>query len=143
MNYIILDMEWDSAYHPASKQFINQILQIGAVKLDENFNTVDTFNRIICSDVSKRVSSRFAKLTGITSEIMRGGVPFYNAVEEYNRFAEDADVTMTWSNSDLYTIIENEENLLDSQRFKIEKYLDLQKFQTRKMMRFINSLGRG
>jgi predicted RNA-binding Zn-ribbon protein involved in translation (DUF1610 family) len=35
---------------------------------------------------------------------------------------------MTWSNSDLYTIIANEEDLLKGQRFKIEKYLDLQKF---------------
>ena len=41
MHYVILDMEWDSAYHKVHKRFVNQILQIGAVKLDENFNIVD------------------------------------------------------------------------------------------------------
>ena len=35
---------------------------------------------------------------------------------------------MTWSNSDLYTILENEDNILHNKHFKIEKYLDLQKF---------------
>lgn len=128
MEYIILDLEWDNVYFPPKKRFINQILQIGAVKLDENFNTVDTFNRIICSSVSKKVTSRFAKLTGITTEIMRSGVPFVEALEEYNLFAENVAVTMTWSNSDLYTIIENEELLLKNQkRFKMNNYLDLQK----------------
>lgn len=128
MEYIILDLEWDSVYFPPEKRFINHILQIGAVKLDNDFNIIDTFNRVICSKISKRVSSRFAKLTGITSEIMRAGVPFKTAVEEYNQFAESADVTMSWSNSDLYTIIENEELLLKNQlKFKMKGYLDLQK----------------
>ena len=128
MEYIILDLEWDSAYFPPEKRFINQILQIGAVKLDDDFNVIDTFNRVICSSVSKRVSSRFAKLTGITSEIMRNGVPFEEALGEYNAFSASAAVTMTWSNSDLYTIIENEELLLKNRlKFNINGYLDLQK----------------
>jgi len=55
-------------------------------------------------------------------------VPFGEAVEMYNRFAKDAEVTMTWSNSDLHTIVENEEILLNNKlKFKISKYLDLQK----------------
>lgn len=128
MRYVILDLEWDNVYFPPKKRFVNQILQIGAVLLDSDFEIIDTFNRIICSDISKRVSSRFAKLTGITSEIMRSGVPFSTAVEEYNRFAESAEVTMTWSNSDLYSIIENEELLLKNKtRFNMKSYLDLQK----------------
>lgn len=128
MDYIILDLEWDSVYFPPQKRFINQILQIGAVRLDSDFNTVGTFSATVCSSVSQRVTSRFAKLTGITSEKMRAGIPFGEAVERYNRFTEGASVTMTWSNSDLYTIIENQDFLLkDGPAFKFEKYLDLQK----------------
>ena len=114
MEYIILDLEWDSTYFVPQKRFVNQILQIGAVKLDEAFNVVDTLDITICSAISKRVTSRFAKLTGITSEKMREGIPFEEAVKRYNEFAALADVTMTWSNSDLYTIIENEELLLEN-----------------------------
>ncbi len=133
MNYIILDLEWDSTFFVKQKRFINQILQIGAVKLDSEFNVIDTFEVVIKSSISKRVTGRFANLTGITSEVMRNGVPFSQAVEKYNAWVGEDTVTMTWSNSDLYTIIENEENLLNGQRFKIEKYLDLQKFIQKEM----------
>ena len=128
MNYIILDLEWDSAFYKPQKRFINQILQIGAVKLDSNFNLVDTFEVTIKSAISKKVTSRFAALTGITSQIMLAGIPFKDAVLKYNEWVGDDTVTMTWSNSDLYTILENEDNLLKDTRFRIEKYLDLQVF---------------
>ncbi len=128
MNYIILDLEWDSVFYKPEKRFINQILQIGAVKLDDSFKIVDTFEVTVKSEISKKVTGRFAKLTGITTEKMLSGLPFLKAVQCYNQWAGDDAVTMTWSNSDLYTIIENEETLLKDIRFKIEKYLDLQKF---------------
>ena len=129
MNYIILDLEWDSAYSSKHKRFINQILQIGAVKLDGEFNIVDTFEETVKSDISKKVTGRFAKLTGITTEKMLAGVPFDTAVDRYNAWAGEDTVTITWSDSDLYSIKENEEYLLNGGRkFAIERYLDLQRF---------------
>ena len=108
MEYVILDLEWDSTYFKPQKRFINQILQIGAVRLDKNFNVTDTYSANIRSAISNRVSTRFAKLTGITSEIMREGVSLGEAIDGYNRFSSGAETSMSWSNSDLYTIIENE-----------------------------------
>lgn len=128
MHYVILDMEWDSAYHKVYQKFINQILQIGAVKLDEDFNIVDIFDVTVKSSISKKVSKRFRELTGITKEMMLDGIPLSEAVTQYNDWLDDDTVTITWSNSDLYTIAENEKYLLKNQKFKIYKYLDLQKF---------------
>lgn len=129
MNYIILDLEWDSVYSVRHARFINQILQIGAVKLGEDFAVADRFEVTVKSSVSKRVTGRFAALTGITTEKMRSGIPFDLAVKAYNEWCGDNTVTMTWSDSDLYAIMENEECLLDGNlRFKIGKYLDLQRF---------------
>ncbi len=128
MHYVILDMEWDGAYHKLHKRFVNQILQIGAVKLDENFNIVDIFDVTIKSDINKRVSRRFSELTGITKEMMLEGISLSDAVDRYNKWLGNDTVTITWSNSDLYTIAENEKYILNDKKFKIEKYLDLQKF---------------
>ncbi|MBR6902910.1 MAG: exonuclease domain-containing protein [Clostridia bacterium] len=127
MNYIILDLEWDGAYYPKIKRFINQILQIGAVKLDENFDIIDTFERTIKSSFTNRVSKRFTELTGITKDDMLSGISLEIAITEYNDWVGENAVTMTWSNSDIYTVIENQKNLVEVD-FKIEKYLDLQKF---------------
>ncbi len=127
MEYVILDLEWDSVYLKPEKRFFNHILQIGAVRLDEGFNKVAELSIIVRSEVTKKVSGRFAKLTGITTEKMLAGMPFAEAVQKYNEFTEGAQVTMTWSTSDLYTIIDNESALLKDLRFSINNYLDLQK----------------
>ncbi|MBQ7726135.1 MAG: hypothetical protein IJT66_03220, partial [Clostridia bacterium] len=96
MNYIILDLEWDSVFYPPQKRFVNQILQIGGVKLDQEFEITDTFEATVHSAVSNRVTGRFARLTGITSEKMRTGLPLEEAVEAYNEWAGTDTVTMTW-----------------------------------------------
>lgn len=128
MQYIILDLEWDSAYSVKHRRFLNQILQIGAVRLNENFEVTDTFLETVKSSISKKVTGRFAGLTGITTEKMLAGVPFETAVDDYNAWAPDNAVTMTWSDSDLYSIKENEEYILNDKTFKIGRYLDLQRF---------------
>ena len=128
MEYIILDLEWDNVYFTPEKRFINQILQIGAVKLNGDFEIVDTFEATIRSSVSKKLSGRFTKLTGITKEQMLSGMSLSDAVEDYNRFASSAEVVLTWSDTDLYTIVENQKTLLKGEtKFLFNKYLDLQK----------------
>lgn len=128
MNYIILDMEWDNAYCPKVKGFINQILQIGAVKIDENMRITDTFDVTVKSEFAKKVSKRCTELTGITTEKMLAGVPLAAAINRYNEWAGSDTVTLTWSNSDLYTVLQNEKLLPDGVRMHIEKYMDLQKY---------------
>ena len=133
MNYVVLDMEWDGAYHKLHKRFVNQILQIGAVKLDENFNIIDIFDVTIKSSISNRVSRRFAELTGISKEIMLEGISLSEAVNRYNNWLGDDVVTITWSNSDLYTIAENEKFMLNGQKFRIDKYLDLSMYSASRL----------
>lgn len=134
MEYVIFDLEWDNVFYKKEKRFINQILQIGAVKLDGGFNVIDSFTATIRSAISKRVTGRFAILTGITTEKMLAGIPLEQAVKEFNEFSRNADVTMTWSDSDLYTIVENEMLLKNSGvSFNMNFYLDLQKLVQAKM----------
>ncbi|MBR4072456.1 MAG: hypothetical protein IKK24_00820, partial [Clostridia bacterium] len=63
------------------------------------------------------------------TEKMLSGIPLSDAVARYNDWVGTDSITMTWSNSDLFTILENEEFLLNGEKsLRIEKYLDLQKF---------------
>ena len=44
MNYIVLDLEWNQGSRPVPKDVPTfEIIEIGAVKLDEQFHIVDTF----------------------------------------------------------------------------------------------------
>ncbi len=129
MEYIVLDLEWNSSYYKPQGRFLNEIIQIGAVKLDDSFNVVDTFQVYIKSQIVKKLSSRTIKLTGISNERMTSGTSFRNAVLQYNDWAGNDAVTMTWSTSDLYAIVENSRIFLDNSiRFSLNNYLDLQSY---------------
>ncbi len=129
MNYIILDLEWDSTYYVKEHRFFNQIIQIGAVKLDDCLNITDTFQVTVKSSISKKLSKRFTQLTGITKEMMEQGLPLCSAVEKFNNWAGDNTVTLTWSTSDLYAIYENVKCILENRvSFKFFKYVDLQSY---------------
>ncbi len=134
MNYIILDLEWDSIYSVKHHRFVNQIIQIGAVKLDDNLNIVDTFDVIVKSSIGKKLTKRFVELTGITAEMMADGISLTDAVLRYNNFVGKNYTMLTWSTSDLYTILENSNYLLPKNiRFKFGKYVDLQSYVQNEM----------
>ena len=129
MNFIVLDLEWNSAYFKAQGRFINEIIQIGAVKLNEKIEIIDSFQVVIKSAISKKLSKRVIELTGITNERMNAGISFTEAVDKYNSWVGKDSVTMTWSDSDLFAIADNSSAFLKGEKtLKIEKYVDLQSY---------------
>lgn len=129
MEYIVLDLEWNSAYFKKQGRFINEIIQIGAVKLNKNFDIVDKFEVTIKSAISKKLSNRVINLTGISNEEMSNGISFFEAVKKYNSWVSNDSITMTWSNSDLYAIADNTRAFLDkNSNIALTKYIDLQTY---------------
>ena len=134
MKYIILDLEWNSAYSVKESRFINEIIEIGAVKLDEQLNEIGRFQQLVRSQLNKKLSSRTKNLTHITNEDMLSGIPFKKAIADYTAWAGEDTLTMTWSNTDLYVIRENLKLFLNKNRMDfIERYADLQKFVQSKL----------
>ncbi|MBQ0083462.1 MAG: exonuclease domain-containing protein [Clostridiales bacterium] len=129
MHYIILDFEWDTVFYKPEKRFVNQIVQIGAVKLGADFSIESKFARLVKSSFCKKVSKRFTELTGITTEDMLSGVAFGEAVKEYNEWVGPDIITLTWSNSDLYSVVDNGKLFLEkNEKFLLGKYVDLQSY---------------
>ncbi len=134
MNIVILDLEWDSGYCLKHRRFVNHIIQIGAVKVDANLNIIDKFDVIVYSKIHKKLTKRFVSLTGITTEQMLSGVPLDKAFEMYNKWSADSDITMTFSTTDLYTIIDNCRYLLpEGAMLNVGNYVDLQSFVQNEM----------
>lgn len=131
MNYIIFDLEWNNAYNYKTKKGMNEIIEIGAVKLDRYFNVIDTFKQLISPKLSKKLSSRFKNLTHITvEEIKDNGIPFEQAINDFARWADkENSIYMSWSNSDLYVLIDNFKYFFGKTSIDfIKKYVDIQKF---------------
>ena len=81
MRYIVVDLEWNNAFSPKSKKAINEIIEIGAVKLDENLVVKDTISTFIRPSVGKKLSKRVVEMTNITDADVAGGMSFINAVK--------------------------------------------------------------
>ena len=134
VKYIILDLEWNSAYCVKESRFINEIIEIGAVMLNEQLEEIGRFEQLIRSRLNKKLSSRTKSITHITNEDMLGGVPLEKAIADYTAWAGNDTLTMTWSNTDLYVMRENLKSFLKLSRMDyIEKYADLQKFIQEKL----------
>lgn len=130
MNYIIFDLEWNNAYDYKAKKGINEIIEIGAVKLDRNLNITDTFKQLIKPKLSRKLSKRFVDLTSITQEeINNNGIPFKDAISDFARWAGDGALFMSWSNSDLYVLVSNYIRFFGTSYVPfIKYYTDVQKY---------------
>lgn len=131
MNYIIFDLEWNNAFNYKTQKGMNEIIEIGAVKLNNNLEFVDTFKQLIKPQVSKKLGSRFKNLTNITmEEINQSGVDFQTAFADFARWAKGEDTLfLTWSTSDLYTLVDNFLKFNGSANIDfITSYADVQKY---------------
>lgn len=106
MEYIILDLEWNTAYSKSAHRFVNEIIEFGAVKTDGDFNVIGDFSRLVAPTVKKRLNGRVKELTHLTNEDIAGGEDFMSVSREFTGFAGDG-VVMTWGTTDIHTLMEN------------------------------------
>ena len=108
MTYIIIDLEWNGAYARRTRGYFNEIIEIGAVKMDDSLQLVDSFHAVIRPVVSRKLSSIVQDLTGIEEEELEDGMPFSRAVSQLRKWITDPEaVIMTWSTTDLIVMLEN------------------------------------
>ena len=129
MYYIIMDLEWNNSYMKSTQKFINEIIEIGAVKLDEQLQVVDTFSELVKPVVSKKLRSRIKNLTHITNEEIGMGKPFSEVIKRFKKWVGNDAIVMTWGDTDIRTMLTNFKCFLkkDSIDF-ISQYADLQRY---------------
>ena len=129
MYYIIMDLEWNNSYVKSTQKFINEIIEIGAVKLNSKLETVDTFSELIKPVISKKLRSRIKNLTHITNDDIKGGKPFSAVMMDFENWVGEDAVIMTWGDTDIRTLLSNYKMFLKKSSIGfIKKYVDLQKY---------------
>ena len=112
MHYIVLDMEWNQPFAPRFRVqrpvlLMGEIVQIGAVKLDERFQTVDTFSIMIRPKHYRRMNWRVAKLTKIGNADLSEGIPFPDAFVPFKNWCGSDFVFLTWGLNDVPMLRDN------------------------------------
>ncbi len=135
MQYIVFDLEWNNVYGRKIKGFINEIIEIGAVKLDENLNEVSTFSSFVRPCIGKRLRGSVKKLTNITNDDVQSGEPFTQVFSAFRKWVgSQPTVMLTWGDGDIRVLIENYKYLNGIAFIPfLTDYVDLQTFVQRKV----------
>ena len=115
MNYIVLDMEWNQPWpgSPSSKKVLpvnirGEIIQIGAVRINEEQFVEDEFQIMIKPKYYRHLNRRVSKLTGIKEARLREeGFSFPEAIEQFRSWCGEDIVFLTWGFDDIGILREN------------------------------------
>ena len=112
MYYIILDMEWNQALdraHTVEKPVLlrGEIIQIGAVKCDEDFNLVDRLKINVAPKYYKKMNRHVEKITGITNAMLAKGEKFPEAFAKLREWCTPEFRFITWGFDDIAMLADN------------------------------------
>lgn len=136
MNYIVLDFEFNQffPFKKNTKEGPNpacpfEIIQIGAVKLDSDFNLTDSFNVYIKPQIYKKLHPYVEKITGITLKTLDSGTNFISAYKDFLSFIGDKEsVLCTWGIDDIKSMYKNIIFYNQDLNCITDKYINVQKY---------------
>jgi DNA polymerase III epsilon subunit-like protein len=115
VNYIIFDLEFNQGYNfeKEPKSVINpkcpfEIIQIGALKLNETFETVGTLDILVKPEIYTRINPFVKELTGLTIDELEKGKSFKEMYKELIEFVTtDRSVLCVWGVADIKELFRN------------------------------------
>ncbi len=115
MYYISLDLEWNQAYAEQALavqkrlecRLRGEVIQIGAVKLDEQLNICGSYSVIVRPRFFRRIHRHVMRLTGITQDMIDRGMPLPEAAESFRKWCGDEFAFLTWGPDDVPMLEDN------------------------------------
>lgn len=131
MDYIVMDLEWNQ--NPYGKTNFHsdipfEIIEIGAVRVSENREILDSFQQLIKPRVYRKLHYKIQEITHFTEEELGHGRNFKRVITEFLEWCGDDYMFCTWGSMDLVELQKNMrhyrlERILEFPLF----YVDLQK----------------
>lgn len=114
MNYIVFDLEFNQGYKykRKNKSRINtkcrfEIIQIGAVKLNSNLQTVDRLDLLVKPKVYSYLHHFISEMTDITIESLKSSDPFNIVYDKFIDFIGPNSILCTWGIADMRELVRN------------------------------------
>lgn len=112
MQYIVLDLEWNQ---PISEKemitdpfpFDSEIIEIGAIKLDENFVALDQFRIFIRPQFYPHMNGAVVQLTKIRPQMLEKAPAFPEAFDAFIDWCGDDCALCSWGPDDIPVLLDN------------------------------------
>jgi len=131
MNYIIYDLEFNQAYDKNNKNsnLPFEIIQIGALKLNENLEIIGNFNRLIKPTLYTEIHPYIENLTKITTDMVNMNNTFPEVYRDFLEFiGNDSFISCVWGVCDIRELIKNIQYHNLNMKNDFKKYIDIQNF---------------
>lgn len=134
----VLDLEFNQAYDFGDGNSITEpnpdcrfeIIQIGAVKVNDDYKVVDKFNIYIKPSLYPRIHPYVEKITGFKTEDFSFAPRFKEAYSKFRYFLGNDTVLGTWGYSDIKALFRNITFNKIMEPPIIIEYVDIQKIAT-------------
>lgn len=110
MDYIIFDLEWNQC--PAGPDYENpripfEIIEIGAVKLNDSFELIDEFSSIIKPRIYRHLHHHIRKMLNYDESYLQTGRPFEMVCKDFMRWCGSDYIFGIWGTGDLIQLQKN------------------------------------
>lgn len=109
MRYVIMDLEWNQSTDPdqIKEHLPFEIIEIGAVKLNESLQQEDTFHRYIKPKCYKELSPIVEQMLPYNEKKLEQGKSFRQVMEEFFQWCGEDYIFCTYGDSDLIQLQRN------------------------------------
>ncbi len=114
MNYIVVDLEWNQpmsfdshVYREVGDRLIFEMIQIGAVKVGENFEVVDSISIPIQPTHYVKIHPRIKRMTQLGPEQLAGQPHFNEAMDQFAAWCGEDYTLLTWGCDDVSVLKQN------------------------------------
>ena len=113
-NLVLFDLEWNIGYQPfifnyhgVQQTFRGEIIEIGAVKIDEDANVLDTFSIHLRPRIFRCLQHHIAKVTGLTQEDLDKGEPIIQGLRRFMKWCGPDAEFAEWGMDDVPVLKQN------------------------------------
>lgn len=110
MKYIVFDLEWNQPIDGKSqsdRKLPFEIIEIGAVKLDEEKNKIAEFSEIVRPQVYKELNVHIRKILNVTMKELQQGQTFPKVMNRFRKWCGEDMVFCIWGTQDLTELQRN------------------------------------
>ena len=130
MSYVFFDLEWNQGYPHSEEDRLDEIIQIGACRLDRWDGKPQTFSAYVKPTIHKKLHHRVRKMLPLKIETLRRAEGFRTVARRFFRWCGEEPMFFTWGSSDMRVLDMNlcwygMEEFLDLEVYDLQRAFDL------------------
>lgn len=120
MSYVFFDLEWNQGYPHTPEERLDEIIQIGAYRLDRWDSTGSAFSAYVRPSIHKNLHHRVKKILPLDQKELRRAEPFRKVIRDFFHWCGPNPTFFTWGDCDVRVL---DMNLC---WYGLEEYLDVE-----------------